>query len=43
VTAALKVGEEPEGVATSHDGKFVYVTSEQDGAIFVIDTNPERS
>ena len=33
---------EPEGVTTSPDGKFVYVTSENDGAISVIDTEARK-
>ena len=34
----LKTGEEPEGVKVSPDGKFVYVTSEQEGTVAVVDT-----
>ena len=43
--ATLKVGDdeaEPEGVTTSPDGKFVYVTTENDGAIAVIDTEARK-
>ena len=32
-----KVGDEPEGVTASPDGRFVYVTSEQDSQVSVID------
>ena len=34
----MKIGEEPEGVTIRPDGKVVYVTSEDDGAVFAIDT-----
>jgi YVTN family beta-propeller protein len=37
-TAAREVGGEPEGVTTSTDGRFVYVTSEEDNSISVIET-----
>jgi YVTN family beta-propeller protein len=36
--ASLKVGGEPEGVEMRPDGKFVYVTSEEEGHVAVIDT-----
>ena len=40
VEATLKMGAQPEGVKTSPDGKFVYVTSEEGGTISVLD--PEK-
>ena len=33
----FKVGEEPEGVSVHPDGNHVYVTSEEDGAVYVVD------
>lgn len=36
--AEFVVGGEPEGVTTGTDGRFVYVTSEEDNTISVIDT-----
>jgi len=33
----ITVGGEPEGVNLRPDGKVVYVTSEEDGEVFVID------
>ena len=33
----MPVGEEPEGVKVSPNGKFVYVTSENTGTVSVID------
>src|SRR6478736_805437 len=39
VVATAKVGEEPEGVTLRPDGKVVYVTSEEDGEVAVIDTS----
>ena len=33
----VKVGGEPEGVERTPDGAFVYVTSEEDNEVFVID------
>src|SRR4029079_6421053 len=38
VIAAVKIGDEPEGVKIRPDGKVVYVTSEEDSAVFAIDT-----
>ena len=35
---SVSIGGEPEGVRLRPDGKFVYVTSEADNAVFVIDT-----
>src|SRR5204862_1701182 len=45
VVASLQLGNEesePEGVSTSPDGKFVYVTTENEGAVFVIDTEARK-
>jgi len=35
----IPVGQEPEGVTTTPDGKFFYVTCEAGGDIFIIDTS----
>ena len=39
IDASIKVGEEPEGVATSPDGRWVYVTCESSNAVDVIDVS----
>jgi YVTN family beta-propeller protein len=39
--AKLPVGEEPEGVDLSPDGRFAYVTSESDNEVSIIDTAAE--
>ncbi|MNC89466.1 hypothetical protein D3C83_54060 [compost metagenome] len=36
--AEFEVGGEPEGVTTSTDGRVVYVTSEEENSISVVDT-----
>ncbi|MFM2345772.1 MAG: hypothetical protein RL654_525, partial [Pseudomonadota bacterium] len=36
-SAEIKVGEEPEGVLVSRDGRTVYVTSEVASLVHVID------
>ena len=38
----LKVGGEPEGVEMRPDGQVVYVTSEEDGQVAVIDTAEQK-
>ena len=38
----MKVGEEPEGVKVSPDGKRVYVTSEVANMVHVIDTDTRK-
>src|SRR5262249_6700025 len=38
VKKRVPVGQEPEGVTLRPDGKFVYVTSEQDSVVVPIDT-----
>src|SRR5690606_10035835 len=38
VLATLEVGIEPEGVAVSPDGRWVYITAETSNTISVIDT-----
>ena len=38
IVATVKMGEEPEGVTIRPDGKVVYVTSEDEGAVYAIDT-----
>ena len=40
--AEFEVGGEPEGVTTSPDARFVYVTSEEDNQVSVIDTASNR-
>jgi YVTN family beta-propeller protein len=39
--ASLPVGEEPEGVDLSPDGRFAYVTSESDNVVSIVDTAGE--
>jgi YVTN family beta-propeller protein len=38
VEAIIPIGQEPEGVATTPDGKQFYVTCEASGEIFIIDS-----
>ena len=38
VTARVKIGDEPEGVTVTPDGREVYVTCEDDNEIFAVDT-----
>ena len=38
VIATVKMGDEPEGVTIRPDGKVGYVTSEDEGAVYAIDT-----
>ena len=40
--AEFEVGGEPDGVTTSPDGRFVYVTSEEDNRVSVIDTTANK-
>jgi YVTN family beta-propeller protein len=42
ILKSLSVGDEPEGVSISPDGKVVYITSEDDSAVSVIDTTTGR-
>src|SRR4029453_15678497 len=42
VIASLIVGIEPEGVAVSPDGRWVYVTAETSNTVSVIDTRANR-
>jgi len=42
VIATVKMGEEPEGVTIRPDGKVVYVTSEDEGAVYAIDTGTNK-
>ena len=37
VVKSFKTGEQPEGVKVTPDGKLVYVTSEEEGTIAVLD------
>ena len=42
VVASIPVGDEPEGVALSPDGRFLYVTLEGDDSVAVIDVATRR-
>jgi len=42
IDKSIPVGEEPEGVAASPDGRWVYVTSEVKGTVFVLDSKTEK-
>ena len=39
ILATASVGREPEGVTLRPDGKYVYVTSEQDGEVTALDAS----
>ena len=42
ILAVLEVGDEPEGVTTSPDGRVVYVTSEEHNQVSVIDVESSQ-
>ncbi len=39
--ASIPVGEEPEGIDLTPDGRFAYVTSESDNTVAIVDTEAE--